>query len=432
MRAYACDYSEKDMVLICGDEALPKDYPNENLPPEPMGWLFKRMSITGFRTQVHISGVNKGKVVMAALINPRAPLPQSLINFSIRQIIGILLYLILRAARKLKEEGDKPGTLGHDYMEVIRRDPYYVKYCLPRILWYCEKNGWEYPGPATVGGDAALVAAAAAVQQVVEEDLSLVTTQLAHGGGGGGVHMEEILSDKKKKKHFLRRMFKHKKKHHKHIKVPVDESAAATAAAAIEQEQHQHCPIHDHVSSAGGRGSRGGSGAAAGGGGGGEGDGGVGEALSWTLPVVAFAYFFTRVTIAPIVKTFSGPVGEAIVLAVLLQQVLSLLLKKGMLEPAHIHSGLASWKYGEGSVDISHLAFAASLAFALLSMVAATLQTHDFTLKKGVAYDAYEHLSGSNIHMVNTALFLLVLVFLLRQPKIQEEVKKVWSLCFSR
>lgn len=432
MRAYACDYSEKDMVLICGDEALPKDYPNEKLPPEPMGWMYKRMSITRFRTQVHISGVNKGKVVMAALIDPRAPLPQSLINFAIRQIIGILLYLILRAARKLKEEGDKPGTLGYDYMEVIRRDPYYVKYCLPRILWYCEKNGWEYPGPANVGGDAALVAAAAAVRQVVEEDLSLslATIQLAHGGGG--VHMEEeILSDKKKKKHFLRRMFKHKKKHHKHIKVPVDDSAAATATAAVEiQLQHQQCPINDHPSSAGGRGARAGSGSAAAGGG--EGDGGVGEALSWTLPVVAFAYFFTRVTIAPIVKTFSGPVGEAIVLSVLLQKTLSFLLKKGMLEPAHIHSGLASWKYGEGSVDISHLAFAASLAFALLSMVAATLQTHDFTLKKGVAYDAYEHLSGTNIHMVNTALFLLVLVFLLRQPKIQEEVKKVWSLCFSR
>lgn len=88
MRGYACDYSEKDMILICGDSVVPADYPSLGLSTEPNGWLFKRMSITRFRCQVQLRGVNKGKVIMAALIDPRTALPQSVINFCLQRIVG--------------------------------------------------------------------------------------------------------------------------------------------------------------------------------------------------------------------------------------------------------------------------------------------------------------------------------------------------------
>lgn len=45
----------------------------------------------------------------------------------------MLLYLILRTARRVEEEGGRPGTLGHDIIELVRRDPYYACHCLPRM-----------------------------------------------------------------------------------------------------------------------------------------------------------------------------------------------------------------------------------------------------------------------------------------------------------
>jgi hypothetical protein len=88
MRGYACDYSEKDMILICGDSTTPAAYPQFNLPAEPNGWMFKRMSITNFRCQVQLRGVNKGKVVLAALIDPKTALPQSIVDFCLQRIVG--------------------------------------------------------------------------------------------------------------------------------------------------------------------------------------------------------------------------------------------------------------------------------------------------------------------------------------------------------
>jgi len=95
LRGYACDYSEKDMVLICGDSTTPASYPQFNLPAEPNGWMFKRMSITNFRCQVQLRGVNKGKVILAALIDPKMALPQSIVDFCLQRIVGYALLLLI-------------------------------------------------------------------------------------------------------------------------------------------------------------------------------------------------------------------------------------------------------------------------------------------------------------------------------------------------
>lgn len=76
------------MILICGDSTTPASYPQFNLPAEPNGWMFKRMSITNFRCQVQLRGVNKGKVILAALIDPKTALPQSIVDFCLQRIVG--------------------------------------------------------------------------------------------------------------------------------------------------------------------------------------------------------------------------------------------------------------------------------------------------------------------------------------------------------
>ena len=83
------------MVLICGDSTTPASYPQFNLPAEPNGWMFKRLSITNFRCQVQLRGVNKGKVILAALIDPKMALPQSIVDFCLQRIVGYALLLLI-------------------------------------------------------------------------------------------------------------------------------------------------------------------------------------------------------------------------------------------------------------------------------------------------------------------------------------------------
>ncbi|KAM3576358.1 hypothetical protein VYU27_001709 [Nannochloropsis oceanica] len=459
LRGYACDYSEKDMILICGDSTTPAFYPHLNLPAEPNGWMFKRMSITNFRCQVQLRGVNKGKVILAALIDPKTALPQSIVDFCLQRIVGVLLYLLLRTAERLNDAGDK---LGGEYLEVVRSDPYYVEHCLPRILWYCQQRGWEYPVAGTAGGDSVLAHLAGATQAVVEEDrlraigaAGAAATTVTSASSLRGRQTTAIVEaedevqpieaagaaaeKKKKKKHFLRSLFRRKKHAHKHnhrltTEGLVQVMGGASSINASTSGNDSRSPHHHHgLSSAAASPS---SMAVA------SPQGqqhqrrqeqqlgapttrreAEGKVLSWTLPAVVVAYFFVRLTVAPLVRSFSGPVGEAIVLAILLQQVLSLLLKKNVLDAACLPS--------LGGVDPSHAFFAASIVLALGSVVLTTLQTGTVDLKHIEAPGVWERasLSGNTetVHLVNTGLFLLVLVLIVSQPKIRKEVRRLSS-----
>lgn len=248
----------------------------------------------------------------------------------------------------------------------------------------------------------------------------------------------------KKKKHFLRGLFRRKKHHHKHNHKPTAEDLLQVVGGATASAGgggggggnggllHQHgergaaaCPLHGQkprsplrVASPQQQRQQQQTGVPGTPATAGEG----GEVLSWTLPVVAGTYFLTRVTIAPLVRSFSGPVGEAIVLAVLLQQVLSLLLKKNVLDVASLPS--------LGGVDLSHAFFAASLGLALVSVVLTTLLNQPpVELKHIQGPGLWERLSLSSnnetVHLVNTGLFLLVLLLIASQPKTRAEVRRL-------
>ncbi len=333
----------------------------------------------------------------------------------------MLLYLILRTARRLNEPGDK---LGEAYLEVIRQDPYYRQHCLPRILWYCQKNGWEYPVPGTNGGDAVLVDAAATVQQVVQADMAAAGMLVVGTKGGamtqqrlagkGGDEGDVVLVDKKKRKHFLRRLFRRKKHHHKHHhSAPREEELAGTPQELDgPHSPGAPCPLHDRQAKEVAAGAAAVPATPAT-------SGEEGKVLSWTLPAVAATYFVTRMTIAPVVRSFSGPAGEAIVLAFLLQQVLSLLLRKDLIDPNYLPS--------LGGVDLSHAVFVISLSMSLLSLHMTTLQTHTWTPREDVHPLAWQQLSVSNVHLINTGLFVLVLALIFCQPETRQQIQKLAS-----
>ena len=328
----------------------------------------------------------------------------------------------------------------------------------------------------TAGGDFVLANLAGAVQAVVEEDRLLLpaAAAAAAGEGVGGAAMtpsrarqapvvveeEEVevaaaagpgeKKKKKKKKHFLRGLFRRKKHEHKLNHRPTAEdlvqvmggattTASSTTNASAGGGNGSRSPPHHHgpggAAACPQHGQRPKSpvkvaspqcqqqqqvrqlGTPA------TGRGEEGKVLSWTLPAVAATYFVVRLTVAPLVRSFSGPVGEAIVLAVLLQQVLSLLLKKDVLDAASLPS--------LGGVDVSHAFFAASLVLALGSVVLTALRADTIDLKHIEAPGIWERLSLSSnnetVHLVNTGLFLLVLAMIACQPKTRKEIRRLSS-----
>ncbi len=384
---------------------------------------------------------------------------------------------------------------------MIRKDPYYASHCLPRILWYCQRKGWAWPGHAALpavppaselealalaGVDVAAVLAARGEAEVEEEvprgdseaSSSASTNSLATRWSEQDQDQGEELavkeqqpagvaaarasppSPQKKQKRFLRRFFprrKHKHKHHKDkaalVQVPVETERRASAAAV---------PV------------------AAGGGGGGGGGGGKGAvakaqqpheqhgaqapatpaarrrssipsstsaqhaqpaaehatatppprppspshspapspatrgeaAALWGLlgtppiPALVLGYLLVRALVAPLVRAYAGAGGEAVVLAVLLQQATALLARHGWL-PA---SAAGTWEVTL-RFHLSHLVLCGSLVLAAAALAGAALQTQGWAASwlDREAVEAWDRRAGARVRAANTGLFLLLL-----------------------
>jgi hypothetical protein len=476
------------MILICGDVARPEDYPDCELPPDPNGWFHGRLQIRKFRCQVQMWGVNKGKVTVAAIIDPRVSLPSGVVSFAINRIIGVLLYLIIRTARRVEEEGARPGSLGSDVIELIKRDPYYATHCLPRILWYCERKGWAWPGhpslPATApkseaealalagievassgeGADAeaeeeliargdseasaasTVSSSASSTRSVVGQGQQGLGKQQDKGGKGAAAAVAVAVAEplesaapsswssvggpQQKRKHFLRRLFRKRKHKHHHHKPPPAATWKEAAPAASPARRLL-------AASGGGGGGKGGvvgkrpappalaspparsatatataatnttPGLAA------AGPVNQGEAamwgLVWTLPLLVLGYTLVRAAVAPLVRAHAGAGGEAVVLAVLLQQVTALLSRHGWLPAAA--AGMWELKL---RLQLSHLVLLASLALAGACLAVAALQQHasqqpSQQQQEWAAAEEWDRMAGARVRAANSGLFLLLL-----------------------
>lgn len=108
------------------------------------------MVVRGFRAEVTILDPTRTEVRTIATIDPRAALPQALLNFVLKQIAGLALYLMGVQAKKIPSD-----PLGHPLAIQIRSNPFYSGYLVPRVFSYYRARGWEpppIPAFAAVGG----------------------------------------------------------------------------------------------------------------------------------------------------------------------------------------------------------------------------------------------------------------------------------------
>lgn len=140
MRGYGCDYTERDMVLLCGEPVPDEGLPGLAFPPKPSKWLTGRMEISNFRAKITMTGPSSGKITMAAIIDPKASLPDSIVTLATKQIIGVLCYLIQKTARTMGS--DALANKANKHLERIAQDPFYAHVAFPRWQAYLQTKGW--------------------------------------------------------------------------------------------------------------------------------------------------------------------------------------------------------------------------------------------------------------------------------------------------
>lgn len=132
------------------------------------------MEVKEFRCIVDILSPTSAKTTIFSHFDLNMPLPQSLLNFLLKHLAGIVLYKFQQKAASVRNDSD--STHAHR----IREDKdFYQDWVLPRLRFYCDVKGWAQPEiPSLQHTDGAKMPATLDEEADVsksQEDVSLVT-----------------------------------------------------------------------------------------------------------------------------------------------------------------------------------------------------------------------------------------------------------------
>jgi hypothetical protein len=113
-----------------------------DIPPPPTRMGSGRMTIRTFQALINIESPTVATSKLVANIDPNLPLiPQSLIDFLMKRLCGVLLSKMQSAAIKISRD---PVTNHHAVKMREERD-FYLGWLLPKFEGVCQLRGWKMP-----------------------------------------------------------------------------------------------------------------------------------------------------------------------------------------------------------------------------------------------------------------------------------------------
>lgn len=91
--------------------------------PKARGWNADRLEMRGFRALIEPITRTKARVCIVANIDPKCPIPRSLLNFGIKKVAGILLYLVRKEAEKIEQAQRDGSAAENEHLQRIQHDP---------------------------------------------------------------------------------------------------------------------------------------------------------------------------------------------------------------------------------------------------------------------------------------------------------------------
>lgn len=109
------------------------------LPPAPTGMGHGRMTLNNFSASIKILGASSARTRMVVNVDPNLHfLPQSMIDFCMKRMCGVLLAKLQAAARRVLKDPVK-----NPHARRMREDVrFYRDWLLPKFRSYCDELGW--------------------------------------------------------------------------------------------------------------------------------------------------------------------------------------------------------------------------------------------------------------------------------------------------
>ena len=155
-RAFGCDCMMEDgSFFLVGqgvedrDEGIPyreeyflEDMDGIQIPDPPTRLGSGRVTIRNFSAVVHVLSPTTVRTVLVGNFNPNLPLiPQSLLDFIMRKMCGMVFFKLQHAAKKACSD---PVRNAHA-KRMRQQEAFYKGWLMPKFQSYCDHLGWTMP-----------------------------------------------------------------------------------------------------------------------------------------------------------------------------------------------------------------------------------------------------------------------------------------------
>lgn len=147
IQAYGADcLLEHGKIIILG-RSIDQYEGGVEVPLLTEGWFHKRLILNSFKAVITIISPTEARTKIICNIDPRIYLPQLMINFIMKNLAGVFLYLFQQQALKVSKNPDC------EHAKRIRENRvFYKDWVLRKLNSYCALNGWAQPVVSSLSG----------------------------------------------------------------------------------------------------------------------------------------------------------------------------------------------------------------------------------------------------------------------------------------
>mmetsp|Transcript_15137 Transcript_15137/g.22727 ORF Transcript_15137/g.22727 Transcript_15137/m.22727 type:complete len:348 (-) Transcript_15137:293-1336(-) len=142
LRASACNaaISESSLYFIgSSPQDDDSDYYGTSLPQRKRGFAFDRMKILALNAKIEFIQPDAQHCKIIVAIDLRIRLPQSILDFMLKRLVGIFLILWRRQSRRLDRDPQCP------HRKAMDSDPDFYQWLKPMYHAFLKERGWHDP-----------------------------------------------------------------------------------------------------------------------------------------------------------------------------------------------------------------------------------------------------------------------------------------------
>mmetsp|Transcript_9975 Transcript_9975/g.15056 ORF Transcript_9975/g.15056 Transcript_9975/m.15056 type:complete len:432 (+) Transcript_9975:90-1385(+) len=156
------------------------EFPGAHLPPPSQGFFTDRCEVTQMYAVTRPLSPSSAEFVCTMKVDPKFRVPQTIINWFIKQLAGVAFHLIRKQARIIANNPDHPL-----YSERLSdNSEFYLNFLLPEFRAFVQSKGWDQPVVACLGYAGVPVPGADYSRGVLPRPMS--TSSICRDKGGKG------------------------------------------------------------------------------------------------------------------------------------------------------------------------------------------------------------------------------------------------------